>query len=236
VPWSRQTSTLEPVGLGIETRANSVLTSPYISAPDARDYLGHGHPDFPSPLATDEGHSMRNMTEHTLPSDAGSPPPQRAGTWASNLRNTLFAAISGHRAAEEAEQDRFTRTVLPLHRHSTRRKQAFPVIEEKDDLSDLPEKCDPRHTDAEAEAIGSVFLAPTTSASSDGSTIVPMMHEPAGKRVPLRGGAAERYKRYYAKSTSSGMSSESSESDWTVDDRVPSRLAGGERAKGVKGV
>lgn len=143
-----------------------------------------------------------------------SPPPQRAGTWASNLRNTLFAAIAGK---QQEEEDRFTRTVLPLHRNSTRRREGFPIVEEKDE--------------GDAAAIGSVFLAPSFSSSS-GSTIAAPT-----KRVPLRGaggpeGAAERYKRYYAKSTTSSASSESA---WSVDNRIPSRLAGGERAKGVKG-
>ena len=231
MPWSRQTSASELIGLGIETSANSVLTSPYISAPDARDYLGHPHPDFPSPLATDEAHSMRSMNYHTIQSDAGSPPPQRAGTWASNLRNTLFAAIAGNKAAEDEERDRYTRSILPLHRNSTRGRLAFPVIEEKADVGHLPEKGHIGHSESEAAAIGSVFLAHSASASSDGSVIEPMMHGQTGRKMPLRGGAAERYKRYYAKSTSSGASSESG---WTVDDRVPSRLAGGERAKGVK--
>ena len=52
-------------------------------------------------------------------------------------------------------------------------------------------------------------------------------------KVPLRGGASERYKRYYTRSSSG--SSVAGASEWSADDRIPSRLAGGERAKGVKG-
>lgn len=190
MPWSRQTSKSGLVGLGIETHPNSALTSPYISPPDERDYLGR--PAFPSPSATDEGKEYIAQEE--------SPPPQRAGSWASNLRNTLFAAIAGK---GQEEEDRFTRPVLPLHRNSTRR-QGFPIVEEKDEG---------------AEHIGSVFLTPSYSSSS-GSTVAPRRSE----------GAAERYKRYYARSTTSV-----SESAWSEDNRMPSRLAGGERAKGVKG-
>lgn len=44
--------------------------------------------------------------------------PTRASTWASNLRSTLFAAISTP-AQPQGQEDRYTRQILPLHRNST---------------------------------------------------------------------------------------------------------------------
>ena len=54
--------------------------------------------------------------------------PTRASTWASNLRQTLFHAITGKGTPDadqddlDLEDDRYTRTVLPLHRNSTRKR------------------------------------------------------------------------------------------------------------------
>jgi hypothetical protein len=130
----------------------------------------------------------------------------------------------------EEDSDRFTRPVLPLHRNSTRRKaeegfDGFPIIEEKSG--------------------GSVNIAPSYSSASSLSSSG--MTTPR-RKVPLRGASAaaglnagERYKRYYAKSRDSPnpldeedeSGAESNTTGWTVG-RMPSRLAGGDRARGVR--
>ena len=149
--------------------------------------------------------------------------PQRAGTWASNLRSTLFAAIAGNRGPTPLPEDRFTRQVLPLHRNSSRREEyekydhAFPIVEEEKDVSPIT-----------AEAIGSVFLAPSLSTDSSNTNTLPARP----KRLPLRGSAGDRYKAY-ARSTRSV--DEESCASWSSGERMPSRLAGGQPARGVRG-
>ena len=78
--------------------------------------------------------------------------------------------------------------------------------------------------------IGSVFLAP--SLSTDSAMTLPQRPQ----RLPLRGSAGERYKRYARSQRSNDQDDESCASWSSVEDvRLPSRLAGGERARGVKG-
>ncbi|ORY35428.1 hypothetical protein BCR39DRAFT_585063 [Naematelia encephala] len=247
VPWSRQSS---GIGLGIRSDHDNVhLTDPYLSPPDARDYLG---PPFPSPPETVDEHSHSNPIATTTSTATSSPDsPQRAGTWASNLRSTLFAAISAARAPARAahnddDEDKFTRTVLPLHRASTRRAAAaFPiVVEDSSEQHGSGGKGDGyesyRMPESDVEVIGSVFLAPslsTTSSSSSLSSITRPTHAKS-KRLPLRGSAGERYKRYYTRSQQSVASTVDEEScaGWSDSEMGygPSRLAGGERARGVK--
>jgi hypothetical protein len=239
-PWSRQQSA-DTIGLGISAPQDSALSSPYLSPPDARDYLG---PSFPSPSATVDDIPLTDPASHQSPDQ-----PQRAGTWAANLRTTLFAAISGvganSRAGPDQQEDKFTRQVLPLHRNSTRRNlqngntsgrassQAFPIVMEvKDHDSYMMPALD-------AEVIGSVYLAPSISTSSNDSRY-PVMPIRRPKKMPLRGSAGERYKAAYARSRGGASSvdeesSAESSGGWSLDDRVPSRLAGGQRARGVRG-
>ena len=195
VPWSRQSSFDHDLSaLGFRPHPAQDLSSPYLSPPDARDYFG---PPFPSPPATIDEHDQ----------------PQRAGTWASNLRTSLFAAISGARGQTPTPEDKFTRQVLPLHRNSTQR-QAFPIIREEKD----------------ADMIGSVFLAPS------GSTDTDMTLPQRPQRLPLRDSVGERYKRYARSQRSNDQDDESCASWSSVEDlRLPSRLAGGEKARGVRG-
>lgn len=172
--------------------------------------------------------------------------PQRAGTWASNLRTTLFAAISGVASrpgnlAQPEYEDKFTRQVSPLHRNSTRRSRqdsvedgtygpasAFPIVIEEKDEYHLPE--------SDAEVIGSVFLAPSMSASSSRSEVGPIRRMKRSVRIPV----GDRYKRYARSQRSGGSSfgedsSTDTSSEWSsTDARGPGRLAGGERALGAK--
>ncbi|KAK4687951.1 hypothetical protein P7C73_g2162, partial [Tremellales sp. Uapishka_1] len=192
--------------------------SPYMSPPDARDYLG---PPFPSPPSTIE-------EEPEYPTSTN---------WATNLRSTLFAAIGGKAPAQV--EDKFTRPVLPLHRGNTRKSlisQPVPIIiQEKDEEYHMPP--------SDAEAIGHVFLAPNISRNSSAESRMNIQMPKRMKKMPLRSSVGERYKRY-ARSTSgrsSGLSSASEDSStessgWSeIEQGRVSRLAGGERAKGVKG-
>lgn len=218
--------------MGIIPHPDSLMSTPYLSSPDVRDYLG---PPFPSPPATIDEREREHEQHYTSAPPSAGAEPQRAGTWASNLRSSLFAAIAGKGALPE--EDRFTRTVLPLHRNSTRRstrnESAFPIVVEDKDEYHLP--------DSDAEAIGAVFqYAPAMSTNtSSSSSIAPPPR--AAKRLPLRMSAGERYKRY-ARSQRSGASTVDEESStescatWSTAQRGPSRLAGGERAKGQKGL
>ncbi|RXK40208.1 hypothetical protein M231_02482 [Tremella mesenterica] len=103
--------------------------NPYLAA------LHNPNPD-PDPVQPPFSSPPASITDH----------PTRASTWASNLRQTLFSAITGR--PSEPQEDRYTRTVLPLHRHSTRRRDisapsryvehekrdgGFEVIDEKDE-------------------------------------------------------------------------------------------------------
>jgi hypothetical protein len=208
-----------------------ITPSPYISPPDARDYLGS---PFPSPPAT----------IHEEP---------QAGSWATNLRSTLFAAISGNPLARngtpapptmgdrEMAQDKFTRPVLSLHRGESRTEFAtFPRIAsrrgrrvETDEEYAMPE--------SDAEAIGSVFLAPPISRNSSAGSQIGVKAHQQQLQQRKRMSAGERYKRYARSNASSSLSEESSTEsaagDWSSVEAMPraSRMAGGMRAKGVKG-
>ena len=129
-----------------------------------------------------EQHPQANYPDVPFPS----PPvtineqPTRASTWASNLRSTLFAAISTNQAQGQPQgsEDRYTRQVLPLHRNSTIRStrsitddndngfagRNYPmVIDEKDE----------QEMDASTSEVGKRFMMnrdeSRTSASSRGT-------------------------------------------------------------------
>lgn len=185
-------------------------------------------------------HTSSDMEERFTPPEFPSPPgsddehPTRASTWASNLRSTLFAAISGAPAAEP--EDRFTRSVLPLHRNSTRRsvisthsltesrantfpRRSFPmVIDEKDEQA-LESEMNSR-----SDAIGSSFLQTDMSRTSS----VQSGFSVAG--LPKAVTMGERYKTWSRSQRSMSVISRDS---WTG---IKATMAGGERAKGVKGV
>ncbi|WWD18961.1 hypothetical protein CI109_103418 [Kwoniella shandongensis] len=223
--------------------------------PNSKAYhlsVGGPAPSFPSPL----------------PSPSDDPFPQRSATWASNLRSTLYAAISAARVPTTGSltnstnpngsgmEDRFTRTVgvvsglsmkrgkLPIFDEeastgpNTENGRGFPiVIEEKDDLDHQVLSFPTANTkDAigvvPTDGIGSVLLTRMESDDSTSTLTLPRKFGGAG------GNASERYKRYYARSKSSGSStttSEGGESEAeTVGERRPSALAGGERVKGAR--
>jgi hypothetical protein len=126
-----------------------------------------------------EHHPQANYPDVPFPS----PPvtineqPTRASTWASNLRSTLFAAISTNQAQPQDPEDRYTRQVLPLHRNSTMKStrsltdndnnfgnRSYPlVIDEKDE----------QEMDASTSEVGKRFMMnrdeSRTSASSRGT-------------------------------------------------------------------
>jgi hypothetical protein len=91
------------------------LDVPWRPAMPLRAYTG-------SEASYGEHHPQANVNYPDAPFP--SPPvtineqPTRASTWASNLRSTLFAAISTP-AQLQGQEDRYTRQVLPLHRNST---------------------------------------------------------------------------------------------------------------------
>lgn len=125
------TLTLLGNGLSVPWQSTHAPTRSYTASSFASSR--YGGPPFPSPPVTiDEAEQ-----------------PTRASTWASNLRSTLFTAISTNamRQSTHDDSDRYTRPVLPLHRGSTRRstrsdisaRSAMPtrsyplVIDEKDE-------------------------------------------------------------------------------------------------------
>ena len=83
--------------------------------------------------------------------------PTRASTWASNLRQTLFHAITGKGTSDvyqdDLEDDRYTRTVLPLHRNSTRKRDistprplSYPQADSPyGGFEEIDEKAEERH-------------------------------------------------------------------------------------------
>ncbi|WWC93639.1 hypothetical protein V866_000474 [Kwoniella sp. B9012] len=150
--------------------------------------------------------------------------PQRSATWASNLRNTLYNAISAARVptvgsnavgyAGMGDEDKFTRTVSVgnIYRNASSRRKAIPsfdlekglkVVDEKDDIDDRMK-------------------------SDDSSSTLVIPRRPAG----------ERFKGYYSRSKSS-MTTTSSSVDGDGGEEVeemrpPTRMAGGARAAGAR--
>ncbi|WVW85753.1 hypothetical protein I302_107791 [Kwoniella bestiolae CBS 10118] len=159
--------------------------------------------------------------------------PQRSATWASNLRNTLYNAISAARAptlggtgggVNPIDEDKFTRTVTVgnIYRNSSRRK-AIPVFDLEKGLEGglkvVDEKDDP-----ELKRPAALDRLTSDSSNDSESTLV----------IPRRpGGAGERFKGYYARSKSSTNVSSTGE-DEEVDQIRPSRMAGGARAAGAR--
>ncbi|WWC71683.1 uncharacterized protein I206_105641 [Kwoniella pini CBS 10737] len=144
--------------------------------------------------------------------------PQRSATWASNLRNTLYNAISAARApsvignhivGEEEEEDKFTRTVGNIYRSSSNRRKAIPTF------------------DLEKGGNGLIVVSEKDDSISDMN---------GTKR------AGERFKGYYARSKSStsvsmtdDVGSEDGEISQVQEEfRPPTRLAGGARAAGAR--
>lgn len=189
----------------------------------------YGGPPFPSPPVT-IGSQQDGIQ--------GEQQPTRASTWASNLRTTLFTAISTNRAAAAADAnnedddggDRYTRSVLPLHRGSTRRsarstmssaipvtRRSYPlVIDEKDE-----QEMERAEAQAQAQAgIGSRFLMMNRGQSRASST----------GASSILGGIGERYKSW-SRSHSQGQGSTGAES--VAEAWVKPVLAGGERARGT---
>jgi hypothetical protein len=185
----------------------------------------------------DNGHARGPLT----PGEYGGPPfpsppdtineqPTRASTWASNLRSTLFAAISTSPTAggntNSEPEDRYTRQVLPLHLNrnstvkSTRSTTDAPnrpgfgrnyplVINEKDE----------QEMDAADGAIGSRFMMNRDSGSGDSG---------GGASAGTRMSIADRYKSWSRGGGGAGPGAE--------DDGWPKPvLAGGGRARGATG-
>ncbi|WVQ68209.1 uncharacterized protein L199_006416 [Kwoniella botswanensis] len=150
--------------------------------------------------------------------------PQRSATWASNLRNTLYNAISAARVPTVGsnavghpgmgDEDKFTRTVSVgnIYRNASSRRKAIPsfdlekglkVVDEKDDIDDRMK-------------------------SDDSSSTLVIPRKPAG----------ERFKGYYSRSKSSMTTTSSSidgdGGDEVEETRPPTRMAGGARAAGAR--
>jgi len=86
--------------------------------------------------------------------------PTRASTWASNLRSTLFAAISTP-ANPQAQEDRYTRQVLPLHQNST--MKSTMSLTDNDSQFGRPyplviNEADERELDASTSEVGKRFM------------------------------------------------------------------------------
>ncbi|WWC63168.1 uncharacterized protein I303_105768 [Kwoniella dejecticola CBS 10117] len=174
--------------------------------------------------------------------------PQRSATWANNLRNTLYNAISAARAPSAlgnntqsfVEEDKFTTTVGNIYRGGSNRRKAIPTFDlEKGNhppngLVVVDEKDDSQSTLGVGMGMGR-----QGSVSSDGSTMTLTI-----PHTRMRKGAGERFKGYYTRSKSStnvsmteGVSSENgevSEAEEVEDMRPPTRLAGGARAAGAR--
>lgn len=173
-------------------------------------------PDFPSPPASmiDEEH------------------PTRASTWASNLRSTLFAAISGTGAMTGRgpdQEDKFTRSVLPLHRNSTKRSVMSTLSLTDDRAHTFPRRSFPMVIDEKDEQEFDSQLASRDKSryemSRDSSLVSAFSISGLPKAVTME----ERYKTWSRSQRSmSAMSGES----WSG---VKAVMAGGERAKGVRG-
>ncbi|KAK8854888.1 hypothetical protein IAR55_003627 [Kwoniella newhampshirensis] len=206
--------------------------------------------NFPSPLPSPS--SALN-----LDSD---PFPQRSATWASNLRSTLYAAISAARVPTTASlagagagaggmEDRFTRTVGVVSRMSMKRGK-LPIFDEESAVSGMESGFGsfPIVVEEKDEKTSGVPPAGNPSKVAGGANegigavfLSRIESDDSNSTLtPPRkfgGGASERYKRYYArsKSTSSATASEAGDSEAeTVGERRPSALMGGERAKGAR--
>ncbi|OCF76046.1 hypothetical protein I204_03343 [Kwoniella mangroviensis CBS 8886] len=151
--------------------------------------------------------------------------PQRSATWASNLRNTLYNAISAARVPTVGstavgypgmgDEDKFTRTVSVgnIYRNASSRRKAIPsfdlekgleVVDEKDDIDDRMK-------------------------SDDSSSTLSIPRRPAG--------AGERFKGYYSRSKSSTTTTTFSvdgDGEEVEEMRPPTRMAGGARAAGAR--
>lgn len=176
----------------------------------------YGGPPFPSPPDT------INEPEQ----------PTRASTWASNLRSTLFAAISTshnpNTTTATDSEDRYTRQILPTHlnRNSTIRSTRsitegqgqggygrtsnYPlVIDEKDE----------QEMDAADGAIGSRFMMSRDSGSGS-----------SGASVGTRMSIADRYKSWSRGGGGAGPGIAGGDDGWPKP-----VLAGGGRARGATG-
>ena len=135
--------------------------------------------------------------------------PTRASTWASNLRSTLFAAISTP-APQQGQEDRYTRQVLPLHRNST--MKSTMSLTDNDSQFGRPyplviNEADEQELDASTSEMGKRFMMNReTSGVSDAS------------RETGRRSVGDRYKSWSRGGTAA----------WPKP-----VLAGGARARGV---
>lgn len=149
--------------------------------------------------------------------------PNRSSTWASNLRTSLLAAISGPaaaigtRSAPMPDDDKFTRPVLPVHlsRSSTRRSslskagtvngtssdtfgrntgKGLVITEEDEDDGDQYSLAPSAKRDIEAALLGAEGVSRASSTASS------FIGERRKSVVPLdmrkSVGSAERWKRY----------------------------------------
>ncbi|WVR07410.1 hypothetical protein IAU60_004451 [Kwoniella sp. DSM 27419] len=208
--------------------------------PSSIDSFDAAHPNpFGSTSTMSNSNSLSIPTAppmFTSPTPSDDLLPMRSATWASNLRNTLYNAISAARAPTNPleVEDRFTRTVGAVVRASSRRK-GLPSFDPEKGLEIVREA----HDDDSAKIAVKLPLPPQAaltllsrveSSSSGSSTLI----------RPRKNGAGERYKRYYARpkstSVSAPMSEEASEmSEGDAESiRPPTALAGGARAKGVR--
>ncbi|WWD02438.1 hypothetical protein V865_000477 [Kwoniella europaea PYCC6329] len=209
VPWS---TPLPPRPSSIDSFDNHQLDrnlhpNPFGSS--STSSAAHAPPlGFPSPSLSHDSLSL----------------PQRSATWASNLRNTLYNAISAARVPTVGsnalgqpgmgDEDKFTRTVSVgnIYRNASSRRKAIPsfdlekglkVVDEKDDIDDRMK-------------------------SDDLSSTLVIPRRPAG----------ERFKGYYSRSKSSmTTTSSSADGDEGEDEeemRPPTRMAGGARAAGAR--
>ena len=207
-------------------RTSSRLTVPNFNPPHPHGYVDSR---ISSRSTTRDLQLGRSASHLNSTDDEGDGP--RAGTWASSLRDTLFAAIQGVRGPvmSDVEQgDTYTRAAAPLPtRRSIRRDLAGGETET-------------------SEIIAGYFLTPSlsgsTSRESDSLRQTRTSPVKQSRKLPdvARGRAGDRYKRYFSRSSrdsrdsSSGDESllESSDS-WTVM-RGPKRAASGPTVSDVK--
>ncbi|WWC90830.1 uncharacterized protein L201_005767 [Kwoniella dendrophila CBS 6074] len=194
---------------------------------------------FPSPSISHD--SLKSLPQYNRAVSA---------TWASNLRNTLYNAISAARVPSSStiiannnnnglvDEDKFTRTVSNvgnIYRNASSRRKAIPVFDlEKghgEGLKVVDEKDDPFNSMTINEKSLSSDLNRLTSTSSNGSSLV----------IPKRfstGNSGERFKGLYTRSKSSTNVSVAEAGDdgiSEIDDiRPPTRMAGGARAAGAR--
>ena len=185
-------------------RTSSRLTAPYFNPPNPHDYVASFESQQP---AGSRDLRLGRSSSHTVSSEDEADGP-RAGTWASNLRDTLFAAIQGVRGpaiSDIEEGDNYTHAVTPLSNRRSSRQDRRPSTP------------GPRGDVESSDIIAGYFLTPSLSAStsSESDTLRQTRTAPVKqfKRLSegLKGKASDRYKRYYSRGSSNGRGSPSSD-------------------------